>query len=379
VRRAASRGLKHRVGTYPLPAAYVKVGGSDSSSIGSYWNAKNAAKGFTPSAALTVRRIDADLLNVTATMTGRIGIATSIGSMSDITTVVWATSAHTGAPAYVDYSIPSGSTLLSVVLPDDVVLASGTPYFIVVIGTTSNQNIGAWSSAPAPLNLTWSANINIGTGTSFGSAGADASTPYIRLYQGVTGADNFNRADSGSAIGTASGGGPWTIPTNGGTFGITSNKLYVAVVGSISVGGTGYAMALRNIGAGIHDVTVTINRADTNGWTGICLGMSADGTTGLMVRIDSGAGTVQTSYSTAGTWTNSGNLTMSPSWSAWTGGSSTIRCVYNPATQNLTIYQGGVQKYSASLGATVSGPYAGVAQNGSGTADTFDDFLAIAS
>lgn len=189
-------------------------------------------------------------------------------------------------------------------------------------------------------------------------------------------ADNFNRTDSSSSLGTASDGGTWTIPASGGTWGISGNAAYNVTNGTVN---GNHACALRNIGNGIHDVSIDITRANTSGWTSVFFQMAADGSTGMELMVDSTSADVTLAWTTAAnTW--GGTISSLTTLTAWTGGTTTLRVIYDPLTKVLTILQNGVQKYSAvPTGTFPTGAYAGIGQSVAGsTVDKIDNFSATA-
>jgi hypothetical protein len=291
------------------------------------------------------------------------------------------------AAAFGDVVVPQGSGTIDVTatLSTPAILTNGTTYCLIA---------GCSALTQPTLLLAQTAVVATGmttTGAFFydslsnGTIDHQSSGTYfpISTMKGkVLVADNFTRADSATSLGTASDGGAWTVPAIGGVWGITSNKAYMVTNGTFNPGGVGSrGVALRKLGSGIHDFSFDTARASTAGWAQVLFQAAADASTGIMLQFDASSSVPQLSYSTGtNTWTVPTPLVPVPSpvWTAWSAGTSTIRIVFNPLTKLLTVYQNGVQKYSAVQSAistlAMAGQYAGIGGDQAGTGFTFDNF-----
>jgi hypothetical protein len=201
-----------------------------------------------------------------------------------------------------------------------------------------------------------------------------AARPGIRhqvaIRHAVT-ADNFNRADSTSVINPASDGNAWVIET--GTWGISSNRGYMS---SITGGGTsrtaqGFICISTDPGYATVDIKVTNTRANNAGYSAVIFAAdTAPAGKALYLRFDASASALIAYDGSTSTTLASGFLT------AWTGGSTQLRILYDPSSGLVRILQNGVLKLTSTLASTYrySGTLVALGSQVSTAGEYWDDF-----
>lgn len=193
------------------------------------------------------------------------------------------------------------------------------------------------------------------------------------LLVGTPIADTFDRANSATTINPASDGGSWTVDT--GVWGISSNKGYhVSNVGGLAAIGSGQMLIHRDVGIASHEMQVSITRSSTANSSALWVGYDPATRSGYQVLFDSSG-----SFGTVSRVAAIGGSSASLAFTAWTGGTTTLRVTYDGAG-TVQIYQGAtlIQTLGDSNTPVLTGTHVGFSTNTntpSGT-DLWNDFTA---
>jgi hypothetical protein len=187
--------------------------------------------------------------------------------------------------------------------------------------------------------------------------------------------DTFDRADSATALNTASDGGTWSFA--GGTFGILSNKAYIASLTGTGVSGNNIKTAVRNLSSATCDVTcdVALTSASTNQslWFAAAYAAS-DITTAYALRFGATATTMVLVK-----WSNAlGFTTLKTINVTWIPGTITVRVTYDSATGVIKTYVNGSLVDTTTDGSPLTGTWVGLgsASLNSTNGGTWDNFSA---
>lgn len=213
---------------------------------------------------------------------------------------------------------------------------------------------------------------------------------WVQLISGGSGgvgafSDDFNRTDR-----VLAGDNGWFAadPTQTASFSISGNKVIVPTGAGVQFGNSPILHFRGDSDANVADVSVTLTRSSTAGFTApVCI---ADATYqyGLAVEIDGSASTPGLDIITGGAGGPSTWDTTNSAWTAWTAVPTTVRMTYNDTTHVFSVYQDGVLRNTVNVRTALDAyygpgtpfalatmPNGGFLSNTGVNVETFDDFV----
>lgn len=172
------------------------------------------------------------------------------------------------------------------------------------------------------------------------------------------------------------------------SFFVSSNKVIVPTGAGVEFGNSPILHFRGDSDANVADVTMTLTRTATDGFTvPVCIS-DATYQYGLGIEIDGSASAPSLDIITGGAGGPSTWGTTDSAWTAWTAVPTTVRMTYNDTTHLFSVYQDGVLRNTVNVRTALDAyygagtpfalatmPNAGFASNTGVNIEHFDDFV----